>query len=308
MSPNIAKSIQARLKNRWDRTDIEFEFLLVRYACERFLYRMGASKLRDKCILKGATLLALWMKDPYRATRDIDILAFGDNDEQAVRKIVTAICAVPCEEDGIVFDLKTLHISQIRENQKYEGQRVKLWARLGKASIPVQIDFGFGNAVTSTVDDEQLPTLLNYIPAPSLLTYPKVTTIAEKFETMVQFGYSNSRMKDFYDIWALSETFSFEGTELRDAIEQCFIRRGTAWSSALPEALASTFYSNAVLQERWQSYGQDGQLLKSPPSRFGEIGSRIQSFLGPVRESIIAGQSFEKHWVPGGPWRSLPIS
>ena len=303
MSSNVADSIKARLLNEARKGRTEFELFLVRYACERFLYRLGESNLRDRCILKGATLLALWMKEPYRATRDIDLLAFGENDEATVRTIISTVCAVPCKEDGITFDPATLKISQIRDNQKYQGQRANLRARLGTAKIPVQVDFGFGNAVTSVVDEERLPTLIGGVPAPLLSTYPRVATIAEKFETMVQLGIVNSRMKDFYDVWALSETFAFDGAELREAIERCFERRGTGWNTAMPAALTSAFYSNAELQDRWQSYGQDGQLLKSPPSAFEDIGVRIQSFLGPVRERILAGQPLERHWPAGGPWK-----
>ena len=302
MTPNIADSIKARLLNEARGGGTEFELFLVRYACERFLYRLGESAVRDRCILKGATLLALWMKEPYRATRDIDLLAFGESDEETVRTIITTVCSVPCEMDGITFDLGTLRISPIRENQRYQGQRATLRARLGAARIPVQVDFGFGNAVTSVVDEERLPTLIGGVPAPSVRTYTRVATIAEKFETMVQLGTRNSRMKDFYDIWALSETFELDGAELREAVECCFERRGTAWSQALPEALTSDFYSNGDLQDRWQSYGQDGQLLSSPPSAFEDIGSRIQSFLGPVRASILGGQPFEMHWSPSGSW------
>ena len=121
---------------------------------------------------------------------------------------------------------------------------------------------------------------------------------------MVQLGIGNSRMKDFYDVWALSETFAFDGIELSEAVEGCFARRGTVWSQAVPVALTSAFYSNADLQDRWQAYGQDGQLLSSPPSAFEDIGSRIQAFLGPVRETIIAEESFARHWPPGGSWRA----
>ena len=308
MSPNIAESIKARLLNEARGGGTEFELFLVRYACERFLYRLGESGVRDKCILKGATLLALWMKEPYRATRDIDLLAFGESDEQTVRTIITTVCSVPCEEDGITFDLETLRVSPIRDNQRYQGQRANLRARLGTARIAVQVDFGFGNAVTSVVDEERLPTLIGGVPAPLLRTYPRVATIAEKFETMVQLGTRNSRMKDFYDVWALSQTFAFDGAELRDAVERCFERRGTAWGQVLPEALTSAFYSHADLQVRWQSYGQDGQLLTPPPSAFEEIGSRVQLFLGPVRKSIIAGATFELQWPPGGTWKHRPES
>ena len=163
-------------------------------------------------------------------------------------------------------------------------------ARLGTARIAVQVDFGFGNAVTSVVDEERLPTLIGGVPAPLVRTYPRVATIAEKFETMVQLGTRNSRMKDFYDIWALSETFAFYGTELREAVGGCFERRGTAWTPAVPEALTSAFYSDADLQVRWQSYGQDGQLLSSPPSAFEDIGDR---------NTIISGTYTREHSVRG---------
>ena len=302
MSSNIADSIKARLLNEARGGGTEFELFLVRYACERFLYRLGESAVRDRCILKGATLLALWMKEPYRATRDIDLLAFGESDEEAVRTIITTVCSVPCEEDGIIFDVETLRVSPIRDNQRYQGQRANLRARLGTARIAVQVDFGFGNAITSVVDEERLPILIGGVPAPLVRTYPRVATIAEKFETMVQLGIRNSRMKDFYDIWALSETFAFDGAELREAVERCFERRETAWSQAVPEALTPAFYSNPDLLNRWQSYGQDGQLLRSPPSAFEEIGNRIQVFLGPVRQSIIAQETYAMHWPPGGSW------
>ena len=307
MNRNFSASVMARLHNQWDGA-VTFDLLLARYACERFLYRLGESGLRDRCILKGATLLALWMKEPYRATRDIDLLAFGESDEETVRTIITTVCSVPCEEDGITFDIEALRISPIRESQKYQGQRAVLDAQLGSAKIPVQIDFGFGNAVTSVVDEEILPTLIGGVPPPLLRTYPRVATIAEKFETMVQLGTRNSRMKDFYDLWALSQTFAFDGSELREAVEHCFERRGTAWTHAVPDSLTSSFYSNPDLQDRWQNYGQDGQLLSSPPNAFEEIGIRLQTFLGPVRESIIAREPFEMHWPAGGPWQSRATS
>ena len=307
MSPNVAASIKARLRNEWEDRGT-FDLFLVRYACERFLYRLGASSARDQCILKGASLLALWMKEPYRATSDIDLLAFGESDEESVRTIIATICAVPCKEDGITFDLESLRVSPIRDNQMYQGQRAKLRAILGTARILVQVDFGFGDIVTPGPEEERLPTLIDKVPAPLLRTYPRVSSIAEKFEAMVQIGFGNSRMKDFYDLWALSETFAFDGTELQEAVAHCFERRHTAWTSAVPEALTSAFYSNAEQQNFWRNYRQVGQLLSPPPSAFEDIGDRIQSFLGPVRDSILAGQPFEMHWPAGGPWRSYSAS
>ena len=303
MTSNVAASIRARLLNRATTEGANFQLFLDRYACERFLYRLGASALKDRCILKGASLLALWMTEPYRATRDIDLLAFAENDKETVRNLMKAICGVSCPEDGLRFDLDTLRVSSIREGQRYGGQRGSLTTFLGAARSTLQVDFGFGDVVTPEPQIALLPTLIAGVPAPYLYTYPRATTIAEKFESMVQLGTRNSRMKDFYDVWALSETFAFDGAELREAVLRCFEQRGTPFSDETPEALTAAFYSNPRQQAYWRTYRQDGSLLKSPPTAFEEVGLRMQSFLAPVFASILADDAFDSHWPAGGPWR-----
>ncbi len=307
MTTNIAASIRARLLNRARTEGTEFQLFLDRYACERFLYRLGASDARAQCILKGASLLALWMDEPYRSTRDVDLLTFGDNDEETVRYVMETVCNVSCPEDGMALDISTLRISPIRDGQRYGGQRATLIALLGNAKCNVQVDFGFGDVVIPGPEEARLPTLIDGVPAPFLRTYPQVSSIAEKFEAMVQLGTVNTRMKDFYDVWALSETFAFAGLELQEAVARCFDRRTTPWSAERPEALTPAFYSNQRLQDYWASYGNQGGLLHLPPGAFEDIGSRIQSFLGPVRDSITAGEPFDMNWSPGGPWK-LPAN
>ena len=76
-------------------------------------------------------------------------------------------------------------------------------------------------------------------------TYPRVVTIAEKFEAMVNLGRRNSRMKDFHDIWALPKSFPFDGAELCAAIARCFERRGMAWTDEIPDALTPAFYADS---------------------------------------------------------------
>ncbi|MDP2958177.1 MAG: nucleotidyl transferase AbiEii/AbiGii toxin family protein [Longimicrobiales bacterium] len=126
--------------------------------------------------------------------------------------------------------------------------------------------------------------------------------VAEKFEAMVQLGRRNSRMKDFHDIWALSQTFPFDGNSLREAISRCFARRGTAWTPEAPDALTSVFYADADVGRRWEAYCRKGQFRASPPRTMREVGDRLRAFLGPVRESIVAGSVFEQRWPAGGPW------
>ncbi len=153
MTDNVAASIKARLLNVARRGGDEFELFLVRYASERFLFRLGASPLRERCILKGAGLLALWMPDPYRATRDLDFLAHGPSDAGAIRDLIAAICAVPCPDDGLTFDARSIEVSPIRIDEEYQGQRVLVTARLGTARIRLQVDLGFGDAVVPAPEE-----------------------------------------------------------------------------------------------------------------------------------------------------------
>jgi hypothetical protein len=296
--------VKARLLARAKAEGEEFERTLTRFAAERLLYRLGASRARDRCLLKGASLLSVWLSDPYRATRDVDLLAFGAADEEAVRALVEEICAVPCPDDGLRFDLSGLRVEAIRAHDEYVGKRARFVAYLGSARIHVQVDLGFGDAVDPVREEIEYPLLLKGLPAPRLCAYPREATVAEKFEAMVKLGTRNSRMKDFHDIWALSVAFAFDGPSLREAIFRCFARRGGQGAAEVPRALTTAFYQMPEIEVRWRSYLAAGGVLVPPPSAFGEIGEQIRRFLGPVQESIREGRAFKKRWPVGGPWQS----
>lgn len=163
------------------------------------------------------------------------------------------------------------------------------------------MDIAFGDAVTP--ERVTMPTLIEELPAPNLLAYPLVSVIAEKFEAMVQFGIRNSRMKDFYDIWALSQTFDIDGPELVEAVERCFKRRRTRWTHDVPDALTVAFYTDSERERRWRAYSSQGDLLSPPPRSFEDIGLRICEFLAPARDCVLSGEAFERSWPAGGPWR-----
>ena len=302
MSPNVATSIRARLLNRAKSQGIEFQHYLVRYACERFLYRLGKSEVRDRFILKGGSLLYLWMNEPFRSTLDIDFLAIGENHEAAIRDVIKTVCAVSCTEDGLHFDVGALKISSIREGQVYGGQSARFDALLNSAKIPVRVDFGFGDAVSP--EKAQMPTLIDALPAPVLLVYPMVSVIAEKFQAMVHLGLGNTRMKDFYDIWALSESFDIDGAALQEAVAGCFQSRGTAWTEEIPAPLTSEFYSDASIQTEWSRFGRRALLLETPPDSFEEVGRRVITLLEPISESIKSKESFRMRWTAGDTWQA----
>jgi predicted nucleotidyltransferase component of viral defense system len=302
MSLNATASARARLLARAKAEREEFERTLVRYAAERLLYRLGASRARESCILKGASLLTVWMPDPYRATRDIDMLSFGPPDEAAIRALVEEICEVPCPEDGLRFDLSELVVGEIRGAEEYRGKRARFLAFLGTARIRVQMDFGFGDALVLGSEEIEFPTLLQGLPAPRLRAYSRETTVAEKFEVMVKLDRRNSRMKDFHDVWALAGAFAFDGPRLQQAIAACFESRVTPWTAEVPRALTPGFYQISDLERRWRSYLASGAVIVPPPAQFDIIGERIVHFLGPVRNRIVEGAAFDLAWAPRGPW------
>jgi hypothetical protein len=243
------------------------------------------------------------MPDPYRATRDVDVLASGPTDDDAIRSMMAEICAVACPEDGLRFDLSELVVEAIRAEEEYSGKRARFRAFLGQARIAVQLDLGVGDAIAIAPEEITYPTMLSSLPAPRLRAYPREQTVAEKFEAMVKLDTQNSRMKDFHDIWALCGAFEFDGAVLQHAVAACFDRRRTPWTDETPRALTPAFYQMPELATRWRNYLAAGAVLIPPPVQFADVGERIIEFLGPVRQSIVATEPFAQTWQPTGPWK-----
>ena len=101
--PNFAASVRQRLLNIARRDGIDYNRMLQRYAIERFLYRLSASRMVDRFTLKGATLLLIWTTRELRPTWDIDFLAVVSNDHDTIRTALKVVCSIPCPEDGVVI-------------------------------------------------------------------------------------------------------------------------------------------------------------------------------------------------------------
>ena len=129
--------------------------------------------------------------------------------------------------------------------------RITLEARLENARIPLQVDIGFGDAVTPAPEEIEFPTLLDF-PAPHLRGYPMYTVVAEKLEAMVRLGSANSRMKDFFDLWYLSRGFPFDGNPLVAALSQTFARRQMALPADVPTGLTPEFATLKASQ--WSAF------------------------------------------------------
>jgi hypothetical protein len=300
---NVTASVRQRLKNWANAHNAVFDLVLQRYAAERFLYRLGVSSEVDRFTLKGAALFLVWAGVEFRATRDVDLLGTGAEDHAAIRKAMATICAIEDPRDGLAFDPATIRVDNIRHDEGYGGVRVKLEARLGNARIRLQVDIGFGDAIHPGREEADYPTLLD-LATPRVWAYPRETVIAEKFEAMVSLGSGNSRMKDFWDVAALSQEFEFDGETLRTAIDETFRRRGTPIGEVVPGALRPVFYQDDGRAEMWRAFRQKPGLQLEVPAAFAAVGERVIAFLGPVRGSLARDESFARTWPKEGPWQT----
>lgn len=249
---NIGASVRQRLLNLAHARGQPMELLLTRYALERLLHRLSLSPHRERFVLKGAMLLVTWFDEPHRATRDVDLLGFGEAAEGALLGTFREIMAIEVD-DGVSFDLKGLWIEAIREEVEYGGSRLRTTAALAGARIPITVDIGFGDAVEPGVENIDLPVLLD-MPSPHLRAYPPETVIAEKFHAMVTLGRANSRMKDYYDVWMLTSAFELEPERLRRAIVATFARRNTEIPASVPDGLSAAFSADVSKQRQWNAF------------------------------------------------------
>lgn len=276
---NIGASVRARLLNLSKERNQPFDILLTRYVLERLLYRLSITKHRERFVLKGAMLMAIWFDDPQRPTRDLDLLGFGAAEPEAMLDVFREICAVTAD-DGVIFDAAKLEVDRTREELEYGGLRLKTVAVVDGAKIRVTIDIGFGDAIEPGVSDTELPVLLDQ-PAPRLRAYPRETVIAEKFQAMVMLGRANSRMKDFYDIWVLSRSYEFSGDALARAIAATFARRKTDIPQELPDALTQAFAEDPAKVQQWKSFLEN---VSMQPGALADVVKDLAAFLMPHAE------------------------
>jgi predicted nucleotidyltransferase component of viral defense system len=276
---NPAASVRARLLNRAKADKAEFQLVLTRFALERLLYRLSKSPYRDQFLLKGALLFDLWFDEPHRPTRDADFLGFGAADIPRIETIFRDICEIAAAEDGMVFDPASVKGQEIRKEANYTGIRITLLATLDGAECPVQADIGFGDAVTPGPEDTDYPAYLDDLPVPYLRVYPKYSAIAEKFEAIVSLGMGNSRMKDFFDLWVLTQNSELELKILRAAFEATFDRRGTAIPTSTPVGLSDEFASDRIKQTQWRAFITKNR-LEAPP--LSEVVTLLSHFFSRI--------------------------
>ena len=297
---NIAASVAARLLNQARKTGADYQTLLTSYCLERFLYRLGVSDRADRFVLKGAMLMRLWADQPYRATRDLDLLRRGDMAFASVRDDLAAIVLTEVPDDGVTFDASAIDLEAIRAEDEYAGARAMLPARSGSARIRLQIDMGVGDTVWPPPKMCAYPTMLD-LPAPAILAYPQEAVVAEKFEAMLVLGDRNSRIKDFFDIDYLAKHFAFDRATLREAIRRTLARRQTPIPRETPIALTEAYWKNPTRPAQMRAFATRAGL--PIPEHFAETCSQtLSSFLGALLDDLRTDSNSMGSWPAGGPW------
>lgn len=298
---NTAASILAQLKNQTEIMEKPFAEILQYYAMERFLVRLSKTKYAEKFILKGGLLFYVWNLSLRRATRDIDFRGYVSSDSKNLLKIINAVIEESMPEDGIIFDPQSVSVEETQIDADYQGIRVKLSAHLERTRIPIQIDIGFSDELASKAETVEYPGILPDLKAAQIKSYPKEAVVAEKFHAMVRHAELNSRMKDYYDLWLISNTFQFDGQDLQKAFEITFKNRDIDLPKERPAALTVNFA--AINQINWNNFLKKAKLETSESADFAVLIEEIWDFIQYPLQTSNENKTSDRNWYPAKGWK-----
>ena len=254
---NYGKSNRTKLLNLARKTKgVDYNLILLRSVQERFLYRLSLSVYRENFFLKGGALLFAHERFAARPTRDMDFL--GDHisrDKENIKRIILEICSIVCKEDGVTFECgeDDIWLEDITVEKEYNGTRVHMTAHMDTIVQPFSIDVGFGDVIVPHPAQLDYPLLIEGLPAVNVEAYSLETVVAEKFQTMIDRGTINSRMKDFFDVYTLLKTDKVDNKLLKEAVVEVFANRGTQ-PDAEHVVFSDEFAHDEVRQKMWKSF------------------------------------------------------
>ncbi len=247
------QSIQDKLRNVAKFAKKDFQLILTRYFQERLLFRLSQSAHSEHFCLKGGVLLYALERETSRPTLDLDLLSLEVKmDKMLFTEIFGEICSLVFQEDGVEFNSGKISVEEIMEQRQYAGLQIKIPVSLGNMRQMMKIDIGFGDVVTPSPNKMTYPTLLD-MAAPEIKAYSSETVIAEKFEAMIDLAESNSRMKDFYDVYQLLSRKRYDPEILKLAIAQTFKKRQTTLTSNHP-LFSPAFANDPNRQQLWSNF------------------------------------------------------
>ena len=272
-----AESVKARLKNFAVSSGCTFQDALVYYGLERTIYRLSVSPYASHFVLKGGIFLyAIFDRKYERATTDVDLLARRISNSAEEMKDVFRNIFAQDTDDALVFDLV---------------------AYLDRTRIPIGIDIGFGDVIYPDAVEMEFPVILD-MEAPKVNAYSLESSIAEKLEAIVKNGFLNSRYKDFYDIYVLSEKYPFNYEELSNAVMETFTNRKTPITMETA-AFSNEFLDDSMHQTRWNSFLKKKKAMIQVS--MNDAMTRIKTFVKPL---LIQADAPVTEWDPNeGCWK-----
>lgn len=288
---DMGASVIARLKNKAKETGKSFQLHLQLFCQEEFLRRLAASRYAENLVLKGGLFIYTLTNFESRATVDIDFLLrqFPGTIED-IKRMVDEIIAVDSGNDFITFSSRGFET--ISPQRKYTGVSFQLVGQIKNTRTPFDVDFGVGDVIVPNSHKRTIPVQLDGFEVPEVLTYSLESTIAEKFDALLQRLELTSRMKDIYDIYYLSSMFDFDGRALQQAVFETLQNRGTAYEwDSFDRVIALA--ENKDIQVRWRQYLRR---LKMPELVLDDVMHSIDAFLRPVWNAIINEQELFLRW------------
>lgn len=281
----------AKLKNKAQSSGMSFQVHLRLFCQEEFLRRLSLSKYADDLILKGGLFLFVLTGFESRATIDVDFLLRQiPSSVENARRIVSEIINTPSGNDFITFDMNSFE--EITPQRKYKGVSFQLTGKIKNTKTPFNVDFGIGDVIVPKAEKRLIPTQLDTFTSPEVITYSLESTVAEKFDAMLQRMELTSRMKDYYDLYFISRTFDFDGRKLQEAITQTLQNRGTDYDRNSFDELIS-FSENDAMLVKWRQFLKRTKL---PGIEFREVTGLLNTFLGGIWSAIVNEDEWHKTW------------
>ena len=291
MATDRATSVLARLRNKAKENGISYQQCLQLFMQEEFLRKLSASPYKDNLILKGGLFIYTLTNFESRATVDVDFMLRGlSNDMARMDEIIAEILAVPTGNDFITF--KALPTEPIAANRKYHGVSTQITGYIKNVRVPFSVDIGVGDVIIPSAKERTIKTQLDDFDAPEIMTYSLESTIAEKLDAILQRFELTGRMKDFYDIYYLSQTFDFDGLKLQTAIAETLQNRGTNYNADSFKRITE-LVDDENMQIRWRHFLRS---LHNPDIPFSQVMDGIAIFIEPVWDAFVKEDEFQKQW------------
>ena len=202
----------------------------------------------------------------------------------------------------MLFDANSISGSVTQDRAENQGIRLRFTGNLATARVPMQLDIGFSDVLVPPAISVEYPTILD-MPAPDLSAYSWETLIAEKFQAMVFLGSINSRMKDFYDVWLLTNEAAIDGSILQLAIKTTFKNRSTPLPANLSILFSQSFSDEK--QRQWHSFINRENMTSSELDDFSKIVERLDYFLSPIVDTVHNMKEFKALWIPAKGWSRI---